>query len=120
LLYIYLYVDFGSITSPASRQSLVNGQYVMFTREAYDAIGTHAVIRQYSSTDVSLGYLAKLQGWIPLLLDGRDALQTTMYRNAAEAFGGWSRNIVNGVWSAAGVRRGSAALAVLTCLMAVV
>jgi chlorobactene glucosyltransferase len=108
--YIFLVTDRRSFQEPTSRQSLVNGQYVIFARQAYEAIGTHAAVRQYSSTDVSLGYLAKLQGWMPLLIDGHDSLVTTMYRSLAEAFHGWSRSLVNGSWTALGRGLGSMAL----------
>jgi hypothetical protein len=108
--YIFLVTDRRRFQEPTSRQSLVNGQYVIFARGAYEAIGTHAAVRHYSSTDVSLGYLAKLQGWMPLLIDGRDSLITTMYRTLAEAFHGWSRSLVNGSWTALGRGLGSVAL----------
>ena len=108
--YIFLVTDRRSFHDPKSRHSLVNGQYMIFAREAYEAIGTHAAVRQYSSTDVSLGYLAKLQGWMALLLDGRDGLETTMYRTFSEAFQGWSRSLINGIWTALGRRLGSIAL----------
>jgi chlorobactene glucosyltransferase len=115
--YLFLVTDRRGFRDPASRQSLVNGQYVILAREAYEAIGTHAAVRQYSSTDVSLGYLAKLQGWLPLLLDGRDGLETTMYRNLGEAFHGWARSLVNGVWSAFGRGLGSVALLIAMAFM---
>ena len=63
-----LTLDLKKLMDPRSPQSLVNGQYVLLSREAYEVIGTHAAVRSFSSTDVSLGYLAKLQGWVPLFL----------------------------------------------------
>ncbi len=115
--YIFLFIDLKSWSNPRSRQSLVNGQYLLFSREAYEGIGTHAAVRQYSSTDVTLGYLAKLDGWMPLLIDGRGALQTTMYLDFADAFRGWSRSLVNGAWTALGPFLGSLALLVVTALL---
>lgn len=112
--YIFMVTDRRGFSDPRSRQSLVNGQYLIFSREAYEAVGTHEAVRQYSSTDVSLGYLAKLTGFVPLMIDGRDALWTTMYRSLAEAFHGWSRGLVNGIWTALGPGLGSAALVALT------
>lgn len=111
--YIFLFARPKAFSDPCSRQSLVNGQHLLFWRSAYEAIGTHAAVRQYSSTDVSLGYLAKLDGWIPLAIDGRSALQTTMYATFTEAFAGWSRSLVNGIWTALGPPAGSLALAVI-------
>jgi hypothetical protein len=80
----------------------------------YEAIGTHAAVRSFSSTDVSIGHLAKLKGSVPMFLDAGSALQTTMYRNLSEAFHGWKRSIVNGSWTAAGPLAGSLGLLVLT------
>jgi chlorobactene glucosyltransferase len=108
--FVFLLTDLRSLEKPQSRASLVNGQYVIFTRESYEAIGTHAVVRQYSSTDLSLGYLAKLQGWMPLLLLAGEGLETTMYRSAREAFQGWSRSLVNAAWTALGKGLGTVAL----------
>jgi chlorobactene glucosyltransferase len=114
LVYIFLLTDRRGFYNPKSRQSLVPGQYVIFAREAYEAVGTHEAVRCYSSTDVSLGYLAKLQGWMPLLIDGHDSLRTRMYRNVGEAFHGWSRSLVNGIWTALG--RGPGSLALLAAM----
>jgi chlorobactene glucosyltransferase len=111
--YIGMVADMRGFMDPTSPQSLVNGQYLLFSREAYEAIGTHAAVREYSSTDVSLGYLAKLDGWLPLLLNGRHALRTEMYRTFGEAFHGWSRSLVNGIWTALGSGRGTLALLAL-------
>lgn len=112
--YIFMVSDRRGFRDPKSRQSLVNGQYLIFSREAYEAVGMHEAVRQYSSTDVSLGYLAKLNGWVPLMIDGRDGLRTTMYQTLADAFHSWSRSLVNGIWTALGPGLGSAALVVLT------
>jgi hypothetical protein len=65
-----------SLHDSESRHSLVNGQYMIVAREAYEAIGPHAAVRQYPSADVPLAYLAKVQGWTLPLLHGRDGLET--------------------------------------------
>ena len=111
LTYLHMIcLDPRGFSNPKSRQSLVNGQYLLFAREAYEAIGTHKAVRHYSSTDVSLGYLAKLDGWRPVLIDGRQEIQTTMYRDFPDAFCGWSRSLVNGHWTALGPVLGSVTL----------
>jgi chlorobactene glucosyltransferase len=112
--YIFMVSDRRGFTKAGSRQSLVNGQYVLITREAYEGLGTHEALREYSSTDVSLGYLAKLKGFQTLGIKGGEALQTTMYSSMSEAFKGWSRSLVNGIWTALGRGWGSAALILLT------
>lgn len=112
--YIFMVSDRRGFTEAGSRQSLVNGQYVLITREAYETLGTHEALREYSSTDVSLGYLAKLKGFLTLGINGGEALQTKMYSSISEAFRGWSRSLVNGMWTALGPGRGSVALILLT------
>ena len=116
-VFTYLFmmiIDPRGFANPRSRQSLVNGQYLLFSREAYEAIGTHEAVRHYSSTDVSLGYLAKLDGWVPILIDGREGMRTTMYRSFREAFSNWSRSLVNGSWTALGPVLGTMALLLTT------
>ena len=109
-----LTLDLRRLMDQRSPQSLVNGQYVLFSREAYETIGTHAAVRSFSSTDVSLGYLAKLHGCVPIFLKTQTALSTTMYRSFREAFRGWTRSLVNGSWTALGPVLGSLGLLVLT------
>ncbi|NIP99019.1 MAG: glycosyltransferase [Nitrospinaceae bacterium] len=112
--YIFLVTDRRKQVDPRSPQCLVSGQFLLITREAYETLGTHEAVRGYSSTDVSLGYLAKLNGFIPLWLRAEEALTTTMYRSFPEAFQGWSRSLVNGIWTALGRGAGSLALILLT------
>ena len=107
-------IDPRGFSNPTSRHSLVNGQYLLVSREAYEAIGTHKAVRHYSSTDASLGYLAKLDGWIPILIDGCENMRTTMYRNFHEAFANWSRSLVNGTWTAMGPIVGTVVLLLTT------
>jgi hypothetical protein len=81
-------------------------------------LGTHRAVRGFSSTDASLGYLAKREGYLPAIFDAGEALTTTMYENFPAAFRGWSRSLVNGAWTALGPRWGSLflSLAMLTML----
>ncbi len=115
--FVFLLLDPRRLEEPGSRTSVVNGQYLIVNRETYEAIGTHAAIRHYSSTDMSLGYLAKLQGWKGLLLVVGGGLQTTMYRSTMEAFQGWSRSLINAAWTGLGTRAGSAAVALSVVAM---
>ncbi len=112
--YIFMVSNRKGLTDSKSRQSLINGQYVLMTREAYDAVGTHEAVREYSSTDVSLGYLAKLKGFLTMGIKAGGALQTTSYSSFAKAYRGWSRSLVNGIWTALGPGLGSLTLLLLT------
>ncbi len=113
--YIFLVSDPRNVMNPKSRQSLVNGQYILFTREAYEAVGTHEAIRNYSIDDVALGFLTKMKGFIPLvMISGQADLKVTHHHSFVSAVRGWSSNLVRGLWTALGPARGSALLIVLT------
>jgi len=112
--YIFMVSDRKGLADSKSRQSLINGQYVLMTREAYEAVGTHRAVREYSSTDASLGYLTKLKGFLTLGVNAGEAFKTTMYSSMAEAYRGWSRSLVNGIWTALGSTIGSLTLILLT------
>lgn len=112
--YIFMVSDRKGLADSKSRQSLIYGQYVLMTREAYETVGTHEAVREYSSTDVSLGYLAKLKGFLALGINAGEALKTTMYSTFSEAYRGWSRSLVNGIWTALGPMFGSLTLLLLT------
>jgi chlorobactene glucosyltransferase len=112
--YIFMVSDRKGLADSKSRQSLINGQYVLVTREAYEALGTHAAVREYSSTDVSLGYLAKLKGFLTLGIKAGKALKTTTYSSLPKAYCGWSRSLVNGIWTVLGPMFGSLILLLLT------
>ncbi len=112
--YIFMVTDRKGFSDPKSKQSLVNGQYLLISREAYEALGTHKALKDYSSTDVSLGYHAKLHGYLPMVLNAGEELQTRMYSNFFEAFKGWSRSLVNGIWTSLGPKPGSAFLVAIT------
>ena len=112
--YIFMVGDRKGFADPRSRQSLVNGQYLLISREAYEAMGTHEALREYSSTDVSLGYLIKLNGYLPLAIRAGEDLQTRMYPTFADAYRGWSRSLVNGIWTWRGPKTGSAFLILIT------
>jgi len=112
--YIFMVSDRKGLADSKSRQSLINGQYVLMAREAYEAVGTHRAVREYSSTDVSLGYLAKLKGFLTLGIKAGKALKTTTYSSFSKAYCGWSRSLVNGIWTVLGPMFGSLILLLLT------
>ena len=113
--YIFMIADPRNVMNPKSRQSLVNGQYLLFERQAYELIGTHQAIKGCPADDVALGYLAKMKGFLPLaMLSKKGDLKVNNYGTFGEAFLGDSRNLVIGLWTVLGPLRGSLLLVVLT------
>ncbi|MBC7259710.1 MAG: glycosyltransferase [Chloroflexi bacterium] len=73
--------------------SVAIGQYMLFRRAAYEAIGGHAAIRENVVDDLALAARVKAAGLRLRLADGTDRVQCRMYRNFREAWTGFSKNL---------------------------
>jgi len=77
-----------------SRDKIANGQYLCFTRAAYDALGGHASVRGKAAEDLALAQLVYARGLRGELAMGPDDLSTRMYTSLGEVVNGWTKNIV--------------------------
>lgn len=69
------------------------GQFMLFRREVYEAIGGYAAVREDVIDDVSLGRRAVAQGYRVRLLDGRRQVTCRMYSGFWDAVDGFSKNV---------------------------
>jgi len=81
------------VSDPNSRAAAANGQYILITREAYDAVGGHAAIATSLLEDVALARAVKRSGRKIFFRYGGDAVQTRMYRSFAQLREGWTKNL---------------------------
>jgi glycosyltransferase involved in cell wall biosynthesis len=81
------------VSDPASSAAAANGQYILISREAYDAVGGHAAIAARLLEDVALARAVKASGRKILFRYGADAVRTRMYRNFAQLREGWTKNL---------------------------
>ena len=72
--------------------SAANGQFMCFTREAYEKVGGHESVRSTLVEDVFLAKEVKRAGLRIALVDGTDAVSCRMYTNAREVTEGFSKN----------------------------
>ncbi len=79
--------------NPSPAFSAANGQFMLFTRKAYEHIGGHQAVRGVVLEDVVLGRRIKQAGFKLLLPDGRDAMTCRMYRSNGEVWRGFSKNL---------------------------
>lgn len=86
------------ITDPASPTAIANGQYMLISRQMYEAVGGYGSPRLRGSIvdDRDMAAAVKQHGGTLVLLDGQDRLSVCMYRNLAEAWNGWSKNAYTG------------------------
>jgi len=82
-----------AVNDPASPIAAANGQYLMISREAYDAVGGHAAVASDLLEDVALARLVKHSGRKLFFRYAADAVRTRMYRTFAQLREGWTKNL---------------------------
>ena len=81
------------VSDPNSPAAAANGQYILITREAYDAVGGHAALAGNLLEDVALARAVKRSGRKIFFRYGGDAVCTRMYRSFAQLREGWTKNL---------------------------
>jgi glycosyltransferase involved in cell wall biosynthesis len=81
------------VCDPASAVAAANGQYLLITRAAYDAVGGHAALSHTLLEDVALARAVKRSGRKLRFRFGGDAVRTRMYRTWHELRDGWTKNL---------------------------
>lgn len=84
-----------AVSRPEPSLAAAVGQWFMFRNEAYRRIGGHAAVRGHVVEDVSLATLLKRSEarLVPAL--AHDVLRVAMYRDFAQLWRGFSKNISN-------------------------
>jgi hypothetical protein len=82
------------VSDPASSAAAANGQYLLISRQAYEAAGGHAAIAGSLLEDVALARKVKASGRRIFFRYGGDAVCTRMYRSFAQLREGWTKNLV--------------------------
>jgi cellulose synthase/poly-beta-1,6-N-acetylglucosamine synthase-like glycosyltransferase len=74
-----------------TRTAFANGQFLMISRPAYDAIGRHEVVRDRYCEDVEIARLVKEKGLRPRVSWGNEFCAVRMYSSLPGIIRGWSR-----------------------------
>lgn len=75
---------------------IANGQFMLFTRAAYDEVGGHEAVRGRVAEDLALAQLLFERGKRTLVTLGLNLLSTRMYGSLGEIVRGWMKNIYAG------------------------
>jgi hypothetical protein len=81
------------VSDPRSSAAAANGQYLLVSREAYEAVGGHAAVFDSLLEDVALAKNVKRSGRKLLFRYGGDAVRTRMYRSFGQLCEGWTKNL---------------------------
>ncbi len=84
------------IHHPSVSASAANGQFMCFTRAAYEKIGGHTCVRDAMVEDVSLARVVKRSGLRMGLVDGINYVSCRMYTSAKEVTDGFAKNFFAG------------------------
>jgi len=78
------------------RDAIANGQYMLFRRASYDAVGGHTAVQDEVVEDLVMAQVVKRAGMRLRIRSAEDDLATRMYRSLAHLVEGWTKNIVIG------------------------
>ena len=77
--------------------AIANGQFILTPRAAYEAVGTHDVVKHSVVEDLALAQAYVLAGRDLFLVHGAEYMVTRMYSSLAGIVEGWSKNLASGV-----------------------
>ena len=78
------------------RDVIANGQFILTPRAAYEAVGTHAAVRQEVAEDLALAQAYLRQGRRIHFAFAERLMETRMYRGLPQLVEGWSKNLYLG------------------------
>ena len=85
-------IDFNRVNDPDDTFAIANGQFLLFSRDAYDRIGGHKAIRAEVSDDLAFARAAQQLRINSYTLFGEEHIETRMYRSLREVWNGFSKN----------------------------
>jgi len=78
------------------RDVIANGQFILTTREAYEAVGTHVAVRHEVAEDLALAQTFLRHGRRLYFTFAERLMETRMYQGLSDLIEGWSKNIYLG------------------------
>jgi chlorobactene glucosyltransferase len=77
-------------------ETIANGQFILVTRESYEAVGTHEAVKHEVAEDLAMAQLYFRAGRRQLFVFGLTLMGTRMYTSLAGLVEGWSKNVYVG------------------------
>ncbi len=78
------------------RDVIANGQFILVSRESYEAVGTHEVVRHEVAEDLALAQAFHRAGRKIHFAFAEGLMETRMYRSLPHLVEGWSKNVYLG------------------------
>ena len=77
--------------------AVASGQFILTTRAAYEAVGTHEAVRNSVVDDMALAQTFTRHHLDIFLTHAEEYMSTRMYRSLAGILEGWTKNLATGV-----------------------
>jgi glycosyltransferase involved in cell wall biosynthesis len=81
----------GKVNDPAKPHAYANGMFMLISRSAYEAIGTHEAIKGSLIEDMDMARGIKSGGLSLRMVPSEDMVSVRMYTSLREIFRGWTR-----------------------------
>ena len=88
-------MNFDRVNDPDKPESGANGQFILFKKTTYNAIGGHRAVRSEIMEDMAFAELVKKSGFRLYWIFGDRLIRTRMYRNIFHIWEGLSKNMVD-------------------------
>lgn len=85
--------SFENVNNPVMPDAAANGQFLLIRREAYSAVGGHAVVAGEVLEDVALARRVKGAEYRLYFTSGRGIVCARMYRSFGAMWEGWTKNL---------------------------
>ncbi|MFQ6013732.1 MAG: glycosyltransferase, partial [Thermoplasmata archaeon] len=85
------------INRPDKRWAVANGQYLLFPRASYEAIGGHEAVHDRIDEDYRLSLRVKAAGRRLCMADSRQLLRVRMYDSLGGIWQGFTKNVFPGL-----------------------
>jgi len=79
-----------------SWNAIANGQFILTTRAAYEAAGTHEAVKHGVADDLMLAQAYVRAGKDIFIAQAREFMTTRMYGSLSEILAGWTKNLASG------------------------
>lgn len=97
MLMLFRFPDFErAVRNGRWRDAIANGQYLLFPRTSYTALGGHRAVKDEVVEDLVLAQLVKRRGQRLRIRGAETDFSTRMYRSLSEIVEGWSKNLMIG------------------------
>jgi len=86
-------MNFNHVNDPSRPQAGSNGQFMLFRKEAYEAINGHHCVRNEIMEDMAFARIVKSSGYRLYWIFGETLISTRMYRDILHIWEGFSKNL---------------------------